>query len=127
VIYVGANDITGLPNSKAGEVVAEELKELFEKIHAALPETKIYYISISPSVSKAKVWGDVDKCNKLAEAYCGEAEYLNFIDCTPALLNADGSYRTELFRIDTLHFNEKGYEVWTSVIAPILINDLYEK
>jgi lysophospholipase L1-like esterase len=124
VIYVGSNDIHGSIGSKEGGRVAEEVKTLFEKIHEKLPNTVVYYISIAPTIAREKVWNEAEKCNKAVEKYCGEKDYLRFIDCTPALLNADGSLKKEIYKSDTLHFNEKGYEIWKSVIAPILIDEL---
>jgi lysophospholipase L1-like esterase len=124
VIYVGSNDIHGSIGSKEGGAVAEEVKALFEKIHEKLPETVVYYISIAPTISREKVWDEAEKCNKAVEKYCAEKDYLKFIDCTPALLNADGSLKKEIYKSDNLHFNEKGYEIWKDVITPILIEDL---
>jgi lysophospholipase L1-like esterase len=36
------------------------------------------------------------------------------------MLGPDGKPRAELFRPDGLHVNQKGYELWTSIIAPKL-------
>ncbi|MDR2047212.1 MAG: GDSL-type esterase/lipase family protein [Clostridiales bacterium] len=122
LLYVGSNDIHGGVGSKKGETVAGEVEKLFEKIHQKLPGTAIYYISIAPTPLRKNVWAEADKSNKLVAAYCAERFYLNFFDCTAALLNEDGGLKTEIYRSDRLHFNEKGYAIWTDVIAPVLIS-----
>jgi lysophospholipase L1-like esterase len=124
VLYVGSNDMHGSIGSKEGGKVADEVVALLEKIHERLPETTVYYISVAPTVLREKVWGEAEKCNAAVEKYCGEKDYLNFIDCTPALLNEDGSLKNDIYKSDKLHFNQKGYEIWKSAIAPVLIGDL---
>ncbi|MDR2091269.1 MAG: GDSL-type esterase/lipase family protein [Clostridiales bacterium] len=124
VLYVGSNDIHGSIGSKDGSVAAEEIKALLEKIREKTG-AKLYYISIAPTVLRENVWDEAKECNEAVEKYCAEKEYLNFIDCTPALLDADGGLRQGIYRADKLHFNEKGYEIWKNVIAPVLIGDLY--
>ncbi|MDR2634399.1 MAG: GDSL-type esterase/lipase family protein [Clostridiales bacterium] len=125
VIYVGSNDINGGPFSKSGNAVAEEVKALFSDIRDRLDKTEIYYISIAPTIAREKVWSEAAENNRLVREYCEQKDYLHFIDCTDALLNEDKSLKYDIYRDDDLHFNEKGYEIWKSVIAPVLINDLY--
>ena len=55
------------------------------------------------------------------EEYCESHEHVTYIDTVSALLDENGMYRPELFLDDGLHFNEKGYEVWTEIILPILL------
>jgi lysophospholipase L1-like esterase len=38
------------------------------------------------------------------------------VETTSALLGADGKYQTSLHVEDKLHFNEKGYEIWTRIM-----------
>jgi hypothetical protein len=46
---------------------------------------------------------------------------LSYIDTSHAMLNKDGSVKTDIFTKDNLHMNKKGYVIWKDVIKPILI------
>lgn len=127
VVYVGSNDIDGSKNSKSGETVARELELFFDQITSSLPETMIYYISIVPTPKRWNVWDEAKKCNQLVSELAEERDELTFIDCTPVLLDENGKPRKEIFRSDDLHFNEKGYELWTSVIRPVISADFEGK
>lgn len=120
VIYVGSNDINGGKNSKTGDAVFAQVQTLFGYISAKLPDTDIYYVSIAPTPLREKVWSDAARCNELMQAYCEANENYYFIDCTSALLDADGNVRPELYGIDRLHFNEEGYEIWARVLKEAL-------
>ena len=39
------------------------------------------------------------------------------------MLDAEGNVRPELFGADELHMNTLGYEIWTEVIRPVLMDD----
>lgn len=57
----------------------------------------------------------------MIEDFCGTQGHVQFIDIRPAMLNAQGRPRRELFRFDGLHMNAQGYALWTSIIKPILL------
>src|SRR5262249_15981258 len=46
VVFAGGNDITA---GKTPETVTADFESLTKKIHAALPETKIYFVSLFPN------------------------------------------------------------------------------
>lgn len=127
VVYVGSNDIDGSANSKSGEAVAQELEEFFDLIQEAVPGTPVYYISIAPTPQRWNVWEDSDQCNQLVAQMTWEREELTFIDCTDVLLDENGQPIQEIFKSDDLHFNEQGYELWKSVIRPVLLEALGER
>ncbi len=125
VIFSGANDINGIKGeSKTGEEVFDLFKEFFEKSQSELPNVPVYYISISPTESRWAVWNDARKANELIKEYSAEKEMLTFIDTTDALLNEEGTPNAELFERDKLHLNKKGYEVWNSIIRPVVTENL---
>ena len=43
-----------------------------------------------------------------------------FIDIFPAMLDASGQPRPELFVADRLHMNADGYAIWTKIVGPFL-------
>ncbi|MGM9588221.1 MAG: GDSL-type esterase/lipase family protein [Candidatus Limivicinus sp.] len=126
VVYVGSNDIDGSTKSKTGEAVAAELEEFFDLIQEAIPGTPVYYISIAPTPKRWNVWEDSNRCNELVAQLARERENLTFLDCTDVLLDENGQPIQEIFKSDDLHFNDQGYELWKSVIRPVLLEALGE-
>lgn len=126
VFYMGTNDIDGSENSKSGEAVAKELEEFFDMVQELLPGTPIYYISLTLSPERQTVWDDLNTCNQLMAQLAEREDYLTFIDCTSILWDENGESKSDIYRSDNLHFNAKGYELWTTVIRPVLLEDLLE-
>ena len=56
--------------------------------------------------------------------YAAAQENLTFIDTTDAFLGRDVTPDRRLFQLDRLHPGKKGYAVWTSIIKPVLMEDL---
>ena len=125
VLFTGTNDINGIAgNSKSGEDVFEKAVELFDVIHTEMPDVPIYYISISPTGMRWKVWEEAHAANQLIADYAESNDAITFIDTTDALLDENGKPNSDLYGFDRLHLNADGYAVWTSIIKPILEEDL---
>jgi len=125
VLFAGTNDINGVAGaSKTGEQVFDGFVEFVEAVRAEDPELPIYYISISPTRARWKVWAEVHKANELIADYAATQEKVTFIDTTDELLGTDGKPNKALFVWDGLHLNTDGYAIWTSIIKPILEADL---
>ncbi len=92
------------------------------KIHAALPDTRLVYLAINPTVARWKQEPRNLETNYLIEKFSVEtnspAEKLNFIDPHAQLLTADDQPQPSLLRADGLHFNTEGYKVWASFVKP---------
>ncbi len=120
VLYAGDNDIAA---GKFPEEVFEDTKTFFALIHHALPETRILYIAIKPSISR---WNRVEKMratNSLVRAYTETDTRLQFVDVDTPMLGEDGQPRAELFLDDGLHLTREGYDLWNAIIRPYLIED----
>ena len=117
LLYAGDNDIA---SGKSPERVLADFKDFVEKVHAALPQTRIGYIAIKPSLARRKLMNEMKTANGLIKDYIGQSDGLLFIDVFAPMLNAEGEPRPELFIQDGLHLNEKGYALWTSIIGPVL-------
>jgi lysophospholipase L1-like esterase len=117
VLYAGDNDIA---NGKTAEQVSEEFKDFADLIHKEMPKTKIVFISIKPSLARWKMVDEQRKANGLIEAYCKKNDYLAYVDAVTPMLGDDGKPRQELFGRDGLHMNDKGYELWASLLKPYL-------
>ncbi len=123
VLFAGTNDLAGSKPKTAREVY-DGYRAFVDVIRAALPDTPVYYISITPAPSRRKHWPIVQEANRLIHDYAAADPRLHFIDLTDAILGPDGKPDRSLFRIDRLHPNHKGYAVWTGRIKPILLADL---
>ena len=117
VIYGGEND---LQQGQTAAAVHANFRALCEKIHAALPKTRIAFISLKPSPSRVKILPAVIEANRLVAAECAQDPRRVFIDVYPAMLGADGLPRRELFVADMLHLNAEGYALWRPLVAPFL-------
>ena len=49
---------------------------------------------------------------------------LYYVDTASPMLNGRGRPKSIFFAKDSLHLNQKGYELWSSLVKPILY-DLY--
>lgn len=125
VLFAGTNDMSGIKGgTRTGEEVYRSTIEFFEKARESMPGTPIYYIAITPTPTKRKVRADVDTANRMIREYIEENANmgLRFIDCEKGILDENGQPKRELFRMDGIHFNGKGYKVWTECIRPVLMN-----
>ena len=125
VIYCGVNDFgnSDPERRKTADRAYAATVELLSRLREQLPDTKLYYISISPNECFWKYWDEMKTCNLYVRLYCEAHRNMTFIDTSSVLLDENGKYRRELFGQDGLHFNENGYAAWTSVIRPILMED----
>lgn len=127
VIYEGDND-TGryqVPPAK----IAEQFEAIVAKIHAALPTTRVYVVSVKPSVSRWATWPEAVEANKLLQAIAAKNELVTYIDVATPMLQPNGEVMTDIFVDDNLHLNPKGYEIWSSAIKePLMKGEAqYEK
>ncbi|NLN27862.1 MAG: hypothetical protein GX161_06550 [Firmicutes bacterium] len=117
VLHVGVNDLTA---QKPPLQVLEDFKAFVAKVHDALPETRILYLSIPPTERRRALQGGVDEANRLIREYTETDPLLEFIDVTAAMLGPNGRPNAGLFKDDGLHLNQAGYEVWAQHLLPYL-------
>jgi len=114
LVYAGDND---LAEGRTPLQVLESFAQFAGTVRAALPDTRIAYISVKPSPSREKLLPGVRETNHIIEAYLQRLPNSDYIDVYTPMLGADGRPRAELFRGDQLHLNDEGYRLWQSVIA----------
>jgi hypothetical protein len=111
-----ANDITGGKNDRTPEEVLELYHYIVNQVRTKYKEEPIFFIQITPTNSRWKVWDKITEANNLVRKYCSEEKGLYFIETADRFLGKDGKPRAELFREDQLHQNSDGYKIWTAVI-----------
>ncbi len=117
VVYAGDND---LASGKTPKRVAEDFRQFVAKIHATLPETRIVYLGIKPSVARRKLIDKGREANRLIREFAASNPRLVFVDVEKTMLGPDGQPRAELLKSDGLHLNEEGYRLWSELVRPHL-------
>ncbi len=117
VFYAGDNDVEAnhTPAQIAGDFTAFE-----QKVHAALPDTQIVFISIKPSIRRFPWIEQIKGANALVREYCATHPHLTFVDIVPQMLGEDGKPRKELLVADGLHMTPAGYKIWNDALRPVL-------
>jgi len=117
-IYAGENDIAA---GKDASFVSEEFKKLWKMIRRQLPNSKIYFLAIKPSPSRAKYFDQVAKANKLVKFFLAGKSNSMYIDVASVILKDNSSTSdSSLFKADYLHLNSKGYDKWQKVLEPLV-------
>ncbi|EDN68588.1 conserved hypothetical protein, secreted [Beggiatoa sp. PS] len=113
VIYEGDNDIA---HGKTPEQFLENCLKFVKKVHTALPNTTLYFLSIKPSIARYHLWEQLQRANSLLANYTKKHDFLEFIDISQAMHDDMGQLRQDIFQSDGLHLNAAGYQIWTTII-----------
>ena len=119
-IYEGDND-TGLYGVPPEEI-AGRLESIVERIHAALPNTRVYVLSVKPSLAREAVWDQAQEANALYQQLAAKNDLVSYVDVATPLLGPDGRVMDDIFIDDGLHLNEKGTRIWASTIRAALMS-----
>ncbi len=117
VVYAGDND---LAEGKTPQQILSDWKALAQKIHAALPQTRLAFISIKPSPARRHLLEAMRETNRLIAADIRSHEWMSYIDVFTPMLDETGAPRATLFGGDSLHMNRTGYTLWAEVVRPHL-------
>lgn len=117
VFYAGGNDINA---GKSPERVFKDLKAFAARVHKSLPETKISFISVAGNPKRWSQVTEVRALNQMVAEWVKTDPRLDFIDVFHPMLQPNGLPLFNIFVSDQLHMNEKGYAIWTKVVAPHL-------
>ena len=118
VFYAGDNDVAA---GKDAQRVFDDYKKFVKLVHEKLPATRIIYVGIKPSRSRWSLWPVMNEANMMIRDFSGKDGRLYYFDSATPLLGSDGKPDSALFRNDQLHLNDKGYEVWTKQLRPIIV------
>jgi len=117
VFYAGDNDVAAGKNARC---VFDDYKKFVKLVHAGLSGTRIIYVGIKPSGSRWSLWSVMNEANMMIKDFSGKNGRLFYFDSATPLLDSDGKPDSAFFLKDQLHLNDKGYEVWTKRIRPII-------
>ena len=119
VFYCGENDIA---EGQSPETVFASFKTFAKIIETRLPDTKLVFISMKPSVARWNLWEKYKTGNALIQEFMSGKSNMLYVEAAETMLAEDGKVKEDIFIEDGLHMNAKGYAGWTQQMKPILEN-----
>jgi len=119
-IYEGDNDQYFLNPQQIFECACY----LEKIIHQRLPKTEVYFISIKPSPSRISKLKDMALTNRLLADYSNSTDKTYYINVWDSCFDRN-RINGDIFKSDSLHLNEKGYEIWYDLIYPQISQKYY--
>ena len=113
VIHISLNDING---GTSAEETISQLTDLFATYRELLPDTDLYWISLSPNNYSPENWNAYQQVNDAVSFMNG----VTYIDLAQYLGSDAGTEVAQYYNIDGLHFNLDGYALWTREIKKAL-------
>ena len=121
LLYEGSNDLAA---GESPESILAHFQSLHRQLHAALPATRLYVLSIVPSPGKRfEKFADIQRTNALIRAECSTQPWMTYIDTTSPLIGPDGQPRAECFIPGDIHMTPAGYARWKTAVAPVLAQE----
>jgi len=117
LVYEGDNDLNA---GKNPETVLGDYQSFGNKIKAQLPNTKVVFISVRPSLARQKLKNEQAIFNKSLKKYCKQNKRFYYMNIQKEFYLSNGELMTDIFLEDKLHLNKKGYQIWTSAIRKVL-------
>ena len=118
VIYEGDNDTA---YGVAPEEIVGRLESIVDRVHAEVPEARVYVMSVKPSLARVDVWDKAQESNVLSQRFADSHDLVSYIDVANPFLQSNGKVMDDIFIDDGLHLNEKGTQIWASTIKAALM------
>jgi lysophospholipase L1-like esterase len=120
VVYAGDNDLAA-PGPNTPQSVAKQVQLFVETVHAQLPGTWIYVLSIKPSYLRWEAWPRMKEANQLIKDYVRTQQRVEYVDVATPMFYGQEKPPRDLFVADGLHPTAKCYALWTSILRPVLM------
>lgn len=118
VLYAGDNDLS---DGKTPDIVVRDFEQFLGRVDRELPECeRCVWICIKPSIKRWKLRNEIRETNERIRNICETHPKAEYADVWGPSLNAEGEPLRELLADDDLHLTDAGYEVWSSVLRPLL-------
>ncbi|HTL66157.1 MAG TPA: GDSL-type esterase/lipase family protein [Lacunisphaera sp.] len=117
VLLIGTNDL-GEHTPPAD--IADNLKVFMKRVRAEYPRIPIAWCLVMPRGGADTYPERIHQLNELIRQLAAKDRRVTLVDTFTPLAQADGTSRPEDFVKDRLHLNAAGYEVWRSVMMPVL-------
>ncbi len=117
VLYAGDNDVAA---GRTPEQVAADFRAFVAAVRRDVPDGKVYFVAVKPSIARWKKFDDQKQANALVKAACAADPKLGYIDIVPLMLGPDGQPVADLYAKDGLHLSPAGYARWAAAVAAVL-------
>jgi len=118
VFYCGENDLS---NDESKSKLALKSFKLFSRyMEENLPETKVFFLAIKPSIKRWNYWPKLVDANNKIKKFIDKHDLYYYVDTASEMLDENDVVLQDIFLEDNLHMNDKGYTIWTNTIKPIL-------
>lgn len=116
--YCGDNDLPtpAIPP----DVPVQGFKDFVAAVRQDLPEVRIVYLAIKPSIKRIECLPNQKLANAAIAELCAKDPKLTFVDVASVLMGADGKPDPACYVKDNLHLSPEGYRRWTAVVKPVL-------
>jgi len=118
ILYAGGNDVAA---GQDPESALKKLKEFVSRVHAELPKTRIFVLSLKPTIARLEQWSVLVSANAVRQAYTEKTDNVEYIDVASAMFDPQGRLRRDIFISDNLHMNATGYALWVDAIKQATI------
>lgn len=123
IFQTGSNDIAGgIPL----ETILNNKRKMYAEFLKNMPQAKLIVCSGLPLPGRPQYWDATVETNALLKEMCEQTDRLYFLDATDDMLTdhgperfrtSDGRYfNPEYYRVDKIHLNKKGHDVWTRLM-----------
>ncbi|MEO1996524.1 MAG: GDSL-type esterase/lipase family protein, partial [Planctomycetaceae bacterium] len=120
VLYEGDNDVA---QNIAPAKISATFQLFVVKVHRELPQCRIYFLAIKPSIRRWNLWPRMQAANQNIAAICAKDPRLTYVDVAAGMLNDTGEPRPEIFMADKLHMKRPGYLIWRDALRPVLMRN----
>ena len=120
LIYEGDND-TGSRNPIPKDMILDHLEQIIARVHETLPATRVYVLSVKPSILRWGVWPVAQEVSAGYKAIADADPLVYYVDVATPFLNSDGTVMSDIFVADNLHFNDLGNLIWGATIRAALM------
>ena len=117
LVYEGDNDLAA---GESPESIFEDFMIFVKKVKTQLPNTKVGYCSIRPSIARTNIREKQIEVNRLISNFCKKNKEFYFMDMYKEYFLPNGELMPDVFVSDKLHLNKKGYEIWTKATRKFL-------
>ncbi|MES2268563.1 MAG: SGNH/GDSL hydrolase family protein [Bacteroidota bacterium] len=118
IVYAGDND---LADGRHPQEVAISFDYLVKSVKEKYGLVPCYFISLKPSIAR---WNLIDQFRYTNELIATDIKNnhpnWHWVDIFTPMLNHDGKPDADYFIADGLHLNEKGYQLWSSILHDAL-------
>jgi phosphoserine phosphatase len=121
VVSAGVNDVAA---GATAEEVREAFANLVENLRRELPEVRVVFLAIAPSIQRWPQWDTQQAANAAVREFItsqGTDGGLAYLDANQAFFDADGKPAVECFLDDQLHPSTIGNARRAAIIRPFLL------